>query len=63
MMFLMLVSLQSFDKPIAHLVTLLVMHPLPLKLSFDEFQQSAIYDLCLTICLWMAKWQVMVLYT
>ena len=55
MMFLMLVSLQLFDKPMAHLVTLLVMHPLPLKLSFDEFQQSAIYDLCLTICLWMAK--------
>ena len=55
MVFLLLVSFQLFDKAIAHLVTLLAMHPYPLKLCFDEFKQSTICDLYLTIRLWMAR--------
>ena len=48
-------------RPTKHLVTRLVILPLPLKPSFDDLQQGSVCHFCLTVCLRVGRRGVMIL--
>ena len=47
--------------PIGHQVAHLVILPLPLKTSLDDFQQGSVCNLSLTVCLWVGRGGIMIL--